>query len=232
METNHEQFINRRHERGNALVYVLIAIALFAALSFTMSRQSDTGEAGGLSDEKAELQAADMITYASQARSVIDQMTITGSSIDTLNFTTPNGAGFNTPPHIDKIYHPDGGGLSEPSLPPEAVAQITASPEAGWYMGLFNNVEWTQTTATDVLLVAFQISKKVCEKINLKITGSSTIPAVGVPLRDVLVSQSLHTGGNQEFNTADCPGCGKYHSLCVSDTGGTMWAFYNILAPR
>lgn len=236
METNHEQFINspppRFSERGNALVYVLIAIALFAALSFTLGRQTDTGEAGTLSDEKAEIYATDLITYAAQARSVIDQMTITGTTIDTLDFITPNAAGFNTAPHVDKIYHPEGGGLAEASLAPALIDQTTTSPAAGWYMGLFNNTEWTQSTATDVMLAAFQISEKVCEKINMKITGSATIPAVGVPLRDVFVAQALHSGTNQELNTADCPGCGKYHSLCVTNAGETQWVFYNILAPR
>jgi hypothetical protein len=232
METNHEHFINRSSERGNALVYVLIAIALFAALSFTMGRQTDTGEAGTLDSEKAEIYATELLTYASQARSVIDQMTLSGTEVDNLVFTKPNAAGFNTGSSIHKVYHPDGGGLSDKPIMPAFADQTSASPAAGWYMGLFNNVEWTQSSATDVMLTAFQISKPICEKINLKITGSAAIPVVSVALRDVLVAQSFHAGTNEEFNSADCADCEKYHSLCVSDSGATQFAFYNILVPR
>ena len=35
---------HRKAEQGNALIYVLIAIVLFAALSFTLSNQTDTSE--------------------------------------------------------------------------------------------------------------------------------------------------------------------------------------------
>ena len=83
MKTNKEQ------ESGNALIYVLIAIALFAALSFTLARQSDTGEAGTLSDERAELYATQIISYAAQTKSALDQMLFIGTDIDDLDFIAP-----------------------------------------------------------------------------------------------------------------------------------------------
>ncbi len=234
MKTNHEHFINR--ERGNALIYVLVAIALFAALSMTLGRQTDTSEAGSLSEEQAELFSTQLISYAVQAKSVADQMIFTGptSAIDDMDFTLPTAAGFNTAPNINKIYHPEGGGLNPAKLPPKAIDETTTDPSAGWYIGRIDNVEWTDTASDDVLLVAYQIDKAVCEKINEKVTGSTAIPATvgGITLRDLLVDDALHAGTNQEFNTADCAGCNDYFSLCISNTGGTRWAFYSIIAAQ
>ena len=70
MKTNREHINARALERGNAMIYVLIAIALFAALSFTLARQGDDGEASDMSDARAELYATDMISYAAQAKAV------------------------------------------------------------------------------------------------------------------------------------------------------------------
>ena len=60
------------------MIYVLIAVALFAALSMTLGRQSDTNEGDTLNDSQAELFATQLIDYAVQAKSVADQMTLIG----------------------------------------------------------------------------------------------------------------------------------------------------------
>lgn len=223
----------RQKESGNALIYVLIAIALFAALTMTLGRQTDTSEASALSDEKAELLATQLINYAAQAKSVADQMIFTGtaSAVDDIDFTLPTDAAFNTPPHINKIYHPEGGGLNPASLPAQAVEQNSTDPPAGWYLGRFNNVEWTKTTAEDIILTAHQINKKVCEKINEKVTGSTTIPVLGDGPKFYLIDDSLHTGSNVNLDIGECSGCDPYFSICVTGDGN-HYSFYTIIADQ
>ncbi|MCB1563256.1 MAG: hypothetical protein KDJ75_06750 [Alphaproteobacteria bacterium] len=225
----------RQKESGNALIYVLIAIVLFAALSFTLSRQTDTGEAGGLPDEKAELYATQIIAYAAQAKSVVDQMLLSGSKIDQLDFSLPGTIAFNTAPHIHKVYHPEGGGLIPGRLPEQAVTQTTTDPEAGWYMGRFNNVEWTASGNNDVILVAYQIAQAVCAKINEDITGSTSIPVMTDSIKNTMIDESLHTGTNTELTTDApdiCPACDKAASLCVQNQAQTAYGFYTILADQ
>ncbi len=220
--------MNENNENGNVLVYVLIAIVLFAALGFTLSRQTQNASTKEIDDAKAELYAMDLITYATQARLVLDQMIFTGSSIDDFIFTLPSEAGFSTAPHIHKVYHPQGGGLTPANLPPQAVNQVSSSPAAGWYLGLFNNVEWTKTAATDVILTAYQISKPVCEAINKKITGSKTIPALTGNMEDYLID----TTTNNNLTSAICAACDGYVTLCVSNSGVNTYSFYSIVAER
>ncbi|MGQ0526613.1 MAG: hypothetical protein ACT4OY_01050 [Alphaproteobacteria bacterium] len=233
-ETNRERFFTQGEEKGNALIYVLIAIALFAALSMTLVRQTDTGEASALSSEKAELYATQLINYAAQAKSSVDQLTFSGTKIANIDFTLPTQAGFNTPPNGNKIYHPSGGGLSPGILNPEAISQDDDDPPAGWYMGRFNNVEWTASAADDVILVAYQINKTICEKINEKVTGSILIPEMDAEIREAMIDTSRHGNGNADLTTdiatGICAECDKKASLCVKSLGGEIYGFFSILA--
>ncbi len=220
--------MQKNKQSGNALIYVLIAIALFAALGFTLARQNQDSNTNEVDEAKADLYALELITYASQVKSVINQMIFSGSKINNLVFTLPSEAGFNAAPHIHKIYHPQGGGLTPANLPAKAVSEISSPPAAGWYLGNFNNVEWTDSASSDVILTAYQISKPVCEAINDKITGSTTIPALIGDLDDYL----LDTVTNNDLDIASCAACEGYMSLCVSNSAVSAYAFYNVVADR
>lgn len=215
-------------ENGNALVYVLIAIVLFAALSFTLSRNMGGSSTKEIDTARAELYAIELIAYSAQVKSVIDQMTFTGTRFNTLDFTQPSEADFNTAPHIHKIFHPQGGGLTPINLPDRTIKEISTNPKAGWYLGLFNNVEWTKGTGTDIILTAHQISKAVCRAINDKITNSTTIPVIAGDLEDYLVD----TGTNNTFTATSCADCEGYVALCVSNNTASTYSFYTIILDR
>ncbi len=215
-------------ESGNALIYVLIAIVLFAALGFSLSRQTGGSNTKEIDQGKATLYSADIITYSTQAKSVLDQMMFTGTDFNEFDFVLPSEAAFNTPPHIHKVFHPQGGGLVPANLAVEAINQNDVVTPSGWYIGLFNNVEWTKSTGTDVMITAHQIAQKVCEEINLAITGSTTIPVLGGDLDDYLVD----TATDNDLDIADCAGCEGYLSLCVSNAGADTFSYYSVVAER
>lgn len=239
MKTNREHFAGKR-QAGNALIYVLIAIALFAALSMTLGRQTDTSESSSLSDDKAALYATQLISYAAQAKSAVDQMLFSGASIDQLDFARPGSATYDagaTTDKIKRVYHPDGGGLSAGTLSEEVLAYTGTDPEAGWYMGRFNNIEWTKTTATDVVLVAYGINKKVCQSINIKANGSPNIPQLTDSIKEILIDDVYHTGVNTDFTTDSggtpiCAACDKVSSLCVEDAAAGLYGFYAVIENR
>ncbi len=241
-------------ESGNALVYVLIAIGLFAALSFTLTRQTDTSEGGSITEEQVELTTTQLISYATQARSALDQMDFSSVRPSEMIFILPSDANFETetPPairNIYKVYHPDGGGLIPGTLPEKAIAQVNTTPPPGWYMGRFNNVDWTplgpgNTAGTagaeapyeEVILIAYQISQAVCEKINEKVIGTNTIPTISVPLKQVFIDDATTgygAGTNTHLTTGTgniCVECENVSSLCVQQGG--IYGFYNILADQ
>lgn len=229
----------RRSERGNALIYVLVAIALFAALSFVLGRQSDTSEVSSIQEERAEITASQIMSYASQAKQAVDQMLFTGAQISDLDFTLPSDASFNTAPRIYKVFHPDGGGLNRAAIPAAAIGPTTSAPPSGWYLGSFNNVEWTPTTATDIILVAYNITQVVCERINEKITGTTAIPQMADSIKETMIDDATtgYGAGTNLNLTTDapgdiCPDCHNLVSLCVQNQAGDTYGFYSVLLDR
>ncbi len=223
-------------ERGNALIYVLIAIALFAALSMTLGRQTNTSEASSLSDEKAELYATQLISYAAQAKSAVDQMIFSGTDVADLDFVRPGEAGFEAGAMADKIkrvYHPDGGGLIAAQLPEEALDMVMVNNGAvpGWYM-VHNVIDWAKTGAQDVILTAYPVNGKVCQKINEKVIGDAAMPLItdDEPYSYFIdASSPLVTDPSGLFN---CTGCYKRSSLCIKDSNDGMYAFFTVLADQ
>lgn len=281
----------RHGERGNAMVYVIIVIALFAALTFILSRQGDTGESSAINTEKARIAATSVMQGAAYAQQSIERLTFGSSALsciagapmcdwDTfyiagstrcavtpddrdmrcpcarISFMLPSNSDFNneTPstgtdeddentPACRKVFHPDGGGLSLPRLPTDALAPSAAPPEPGFYIGRFSNVEWSPeiddpadtseppltAPADDVMIVAYKIRREVCERINMQLTGATTIPALGRAASAIFINN----GSNTDFTVGDCAACEGRPALCVQDPGGVpIYTYYSLILAK
>lgn len=220
----------KRNQNGNVFIYILIAVALFGSLMFALSKSSDQGEAiGELEEGENKIIAGEIIAYASSASNALTQMQQTGATIDQVNFMLPSDVNFNTAPTIYKLFHPDGGGFNYKPLPSKAANDDGAGLGAGYYIGRFNSVEWTPSLTNDVLFTAYEIKEGVCAAINLKVSGSSTIPTVvGDTLANLLVDDANHAGTNDNFEIANCAVCEEKPALCVTDGSG-RYAFYSLL---
>lgn len=227
MKTNQEHF--KKNQQGIGLVYVLVAIALFAALSFILVRLSDSDEASVLSPEQSKLFANQLIGYVGQARSSIDQMVFSGTDIADIKFDRPGQAAFDAD-RLNQLHHPDGGGLNVATLPAKITGDATA-PSSGWYFGRFNNVDWTPSTDNDVLLTAYDIPAPVCSALNTITNGNDTIPTVSDNIKEVFINAAYHSGSNENLTTTNCADCENIASLCVKDNAG-IHAFYNVLVGR
>lgn len=229
-----EQNQNKNHkDAGNALVYVLIAIALFASLTFFLGRQTDSNEAHNLTDERARLFASQLISYAATVRSAIEQMEFSGVQLGDLDYSTPGTVGFTGGvENYKKVYHPEGGGMIPKALPDNVISESTTDPPANWYLGSFNNVEWTNSTAQDIMLSAFQISRAACEQLNDIIVGDTTIPVVPNPIEGFFVDAGLHSQANTDLEISDCAACEGHLSLCVSNAAETIFVYYNVTYSR
>ena len=222
---------------GNAFVYILIACVLLGALTYSLSRSYNTGGAAkDLDDTRALIAADSILAYAGNAANVITQLDQTGVSDDEIVFTIPSDAAFNNAPTTEKLFHPDGGGLNYKPLPKDAIDQdLTGNPVAGYYIGRFNNTEWTPSTTNDIIFTAWGIRREVCAALNKKLLGSATIPTeLNLPqMRRTMVDAIYHSGANADATAAGCPSCDGKPSLCMR-TGGVpyVYAFYSILVAR
>ena len=218
------------NQHGNAMIYVLIALALFGFLTLTLSRSNNQADGQDIDDEQAELYALELMEYAASAQAVVDQMLFSGSEIDDLDFVIPSNAAFNTPPHHHKVYHPQGGGLSYVEVPNDNIIDSTLGSNQ-WAIKSVTNVEWTATIQHDVILTAYRIQKEICEKINKSITGSISIPTTISAHNQYFLPDS---GANTNLTTAECSNCGGYTNLCIQNhnTTNPSFSFYNIIAAR
>jgi len=222
-DSSHALGITVRTQRGNAMVYVLIALALFGFLTATLSRSNNQADEQDIDDEQAEFYALELIEYAASAQIIVDQMLFSGSEVDELDFVMPTDPAFNTPPHHHKVYHPQGGGLSYQFELPEAL-QVTVN--AGWYV-VRNNVEWTNSSGNDIILTAIRIPQKICEIINKKITGNMNIPQT-----DDFLS-TYFTNPIKNLDSTECLDCLGYTNLCVVTPGSPgNHGYYNIIAAQ
>lgn len=222
---------NFNASRGSAVIYIIIAIALFGALTLILTRSNQRSDAQNLDKETIMLQTTKVLQVAATAKSVIDQMQMSGSQPTDLDFTVSSDAAFDTGPNMHKVFHPEGGGLT---LSPDAqlFTGTGTNPDPGWYIGMFNNIEWTPTTDPDIVFTAYDIGQDVCKELNRRITGDTTIPVMGGAMKNYLIPDSLHNGVNADLDATVCADCDEKGSICVSNVGNTMWSYYNIIEAR
>jgi len=195
-----------------------------------MSRQNDGGESEALSEERIEIAASSLQQTSARVQQSIEQMVWSGTEIDDLLFMPSTDPTFEDRPFFAKVFHPQGGGVSLPPLRAEVAAQIDTDPPAGWYLGRFNNVSWTDSAGDDVILSAHQIRRDVCARINERLTGSPTIPTLGGETNQLLFSSAVSTASsNIEFSSANCADCFGWPSLCVRDDDTERFTYYNII---
>ncbi|MGB1077316.1 MAG: hypothetical protein ACPG05_03340, partial [Bdellovibrionales bacterium] len=109
-------------QNGNVLFLILIAVALFAALSYAVT-QSTRG--GGNADEETTLiRSAELTQYVSAVKTAVLRLTINGCSETDISFEHANWGHTDydhTPPASTdcQVFHPDGGGISWQEPPAE-----------------------------------------------------------------------------------------------------------------
>lgn len=213
-------------QNGNALIYIILALALLAALTMVIAQQGDQDN-DDLSYETKEVLTTKVIAYTGSAKNVIDQMVMSGTNSANLVFSHPNSPSFDNAPYADKVFHPQGGGLSY-QIADTSIFPATTVPASGWYINGETNIEWTPSSENDVMLVAYGISQSICENLNKKIKDDTTIPALTGTFKNILLS-SEDGGGGDVLDTTSCAACDGYPALCVSDAGATIFAYYNII---
>lgn len=110
------------NQQGNALFLILIAVALFAALSFAITKSSSTG--ASVDPERARLVLASVMQYVGSIEMTIGRLKLTNGCKDNeISFENPIKAGYiNASAPVSKkchVFDPEGGGLAWQNAPKE-----------------------------------------------------------------------------------------------------------------
>ncbi|HEY0901724.1 MAG TPA: hypothetical protein VGD95_06335 [Micavibrio sp.] len=170
----------RQNERGNVLFLILIAVALFAALSYAVTQSSRSG-GGDAGKETNLVNSAQITQYPSGIRTAIVRMIIGGTDVTTLKFNPPSTFSALTT-LTEGVFHPNGGGATYSLAPPDVV---TTSSIGEWTFNGENQIVNIGTTAATMTaaeadLIAFlpDVSNSVCSKLNESLGLPTTAPEV------------------------------------------------------
>ncbi len=241
----------RDAERGNVLFLILIAVALFAALSYAVTQSSRSG--GGASDGEANLVNSAQITqYPASVRTAIVRMIIGGTDVTQLNFDPPSA--FNEAPAASNcstlpgscVFHPTGGGATLVTAP----AAVTASGvQVDWVFTSEYGIENIGTSANDIIAMFPGVATSVCTRLNQEFgitnlnDGDGDGVSIGATTLPTAALNMSRTEGNVNIdNPASAPGTlidgdfsGQPFGCYDQDdgtSGGATMVYYHVLVER
>lgn len=173
-------------QSGNILFLILIAVALFAALSYAVTKSTSGG--GNANAEKLKLGAAEIVQHSSSVAQAVMRMKLIGNVDDNdFCFTSEQwdktGSEYNTYKHAqcsdtsNHVFHSDGGGVAW-SAPDDLWMSNITTGSASWaktrwiYTG---DIRVMNIGTTEPELIAFlgPVKHEICEEINSSL-GLST----------------------------------------------------------
>lgn len=161
--------MSKASQRGNVLFLILIAVALFAALSYVVTQSTRSGS-GSIDKEDISLKFNQVQSHATNLRTALNRLLINGFPLETVSFEFGMGSDYANPNctgNACQIFHPQGGGAVLALTPPEGIND--GSP---YYISGFSQVDKigmtniADPTTTDLILIVPNISEKNCRLIN------------------------------------------------------------------
>lgn len=245
-------------QKGNAFFIVLLGIALFAGLSFVVSRSMRSETTERLSNREIKLAATEIIEYGSRFERTVSKLRRRGCSENDLNFEgnqdfsrTVDDEPFvyrnnNSPDDFScHVFHPDGGNL-QPRLPVPIKATVNIDdlerddmhPQS--FKVTASRIEGhgsdSGPNGTDLILIIGRLTEGVCAGINAEL---------GIDLDDDDDQTPLDTWNCEEPFTGEYSNCSdsigdsvsafeSKTAFCVDngENGGTGLMYVQLLIPR
>jgi len=209
-------------ESGNALWVILLAVALMAALTATISRTSDTAEQSG-NFERFRVHASNMMTHAAGVKEAVNRMRMTGIGENQISFSSALSGSCGE----CLVYGSAGGGASYEPPNPEWF-DSTHNTEAGYGQWEFfgeNDVAGVGTGGADLVMALGYIKENLCRQINVMLK---------VPGEPVDADGFDTTPFNGSFASSDViSGMAGAEAGCFEDqSGGRYFTFYQVLVKR
>jgi len=164
------------------LFLILIAVALFAALSYAVTSSSRSG-GGDASSETNLISSANITQYPATVRTTIIRMLIKGTTVDELAFNNPStfdDVGSAVENRV--VFHPNGGGGVYSPAPADVMAD--GAPGDWYFNGNFEIPDIGISGSDGNELIAFLpgIKQGICKRINEQLGIGALIPNIASDL--------------------------------------------------
>jgi len=212
--------ISHHSQSGVALVYILIAVALFAALSYTVADMMKGGNADDITQERAKIYANEIIDYARLVKQSVQSVRISNDCSDTdISFENNVETGYTNGTNTAcQVFHADGGMINWLS------PQSTVNDGSEWLYSGGNHVDAIGTSASELVLILPNIKQLICDQINT----SSGITDTGT---DAAIDFTKFTGSYSATETLNFSDDKMFGCLNYVNSGDNYF-FYQVLIPR
>lgn len=231
-------FMNTNAQRGNVMFYILIAVALLAALIFAVA-QSGRGNIKHVSDEKARMLASEIVDYSSAVATAFAQLRLRGCTLEQMNFENDIIAGYangGAPADLTcNIFALAGGGVTFKRPPDDA---LTATGIHVFSAGAeLDHIGSTcaDDRCADLIMFTGPLSEIVCIQVNdqLGIGEAGAPPPEGAANVTALVK---YTGSATHAVTfGDAPESADFqgkNAACLQDDNDSLYYLYKVLSAR
>ncbi|MDD9899687.1 MAG: hypothetical protein OXT65_01765 [Alphaproteobacteria bacterium] len=227
--------------KGNVLFLILIAVALFAALSYAIT-QSGRGS-GSIDKENVVLDAARIIQVVGIAQQVIMRLkTVHGCGDDEISFDNlilpTNYDNSNAPANKScHFFEPEGGGLSLEQFALHEAWEDPAKPSGAsiWMQPYFsfggmNAIQGAGSANGDLVIMLPYIKASLCDEINRQLDIGSNNRDSNIDLASFIGTYGAVPVGDEGAGS-DLAG---QMMVCVDETGSSTAGnhFYSVLIAR
>lgn len=225
-------------EKGNVVFLILIAVALFAALSFAATQNSKSGGGSDAARETRVMKASQVTQYMTGIETTMIKMRISkGCTEDGMSFYmvgVPELAAYlHTPEVADicKVFHPLGGGIPW-APPPEGVNDgsqwIITGANAVRDVGTHNG----NADSSELMVILPNVNRDFCLDMNRKlgITAVGGAPPAASGPYDTTEFAGNYTAGDVIEGAAGSEVLNGQLSGCFQ-SGGT-YHFFHVLLQR
>lgn len=225
-------------ENGNVLFLILIAVALFAALSYAVT-SSTRSSGSGAGSETNLISSAQIAQYPASVNTSIMRMIIASTLASELRFNRPSE--FST---LDStsigVFHPQGGGATYIPAPDE----IMVSGNPGQWV--FNaelevpNISLSGVGGNDIIAYLVGIKQSICSRINEEYGMGTTIPVLNAD-RSAQYTRRMYDDGSNDYvmPTTDVPdiddGSASFSGQpfgCFQNGGAGDYVYYHVVLER
>ncbi len=227
---------------GNVLFLILIAVALFAALSYAVTQSTRSG-GGDASQESNSVKAANLLQYTAAIRTAVQRMIMNGVAVTDLEFNAPVNFSNCTSPSVC-VFHPSGGGALYPNSQPSGLGIFSGA----WTFNMdyeVKNIGKTGVDGNDLVAFSLDIDKGVCEAINKKLgLPYSPVPVTGTQMYSPEEISLLYMDDNYTAPTSATSGIignsgvtfialsGQYEGCYLGNDTDEEYVFFSVLSAR
>lgn len=226
---------------GSVFFVILFAIAMFAALSYTVMKGSQSGSTSTISKDKARMAATEIIAYGDTVAKTAQTIKLRGCSDTQINFINAtyfggyNSLNTNSTAPSDEscnIFSPIGGKLFI-THPPDTWINDTNLTEPNWIPNGSNKIKNIGNDLTsDLILVLYDVRSEVCIEINnrLGITNPTNAPPTTNALTDGGgFNGTYDTGAFGQITMTELVG---KNAFCMIDSGDSRYKYIRVLIAR